>query len=164
MNEISPTVCSTLLCAAILSLGCEDTPPLVPETSASAAEKEQPQREEPAPTTEELPTWSNRSTKDSGFPCEVEKVLSASCRRCHWEPREHDAPFALVKWEDNRETRATKPVFELMKKQISADLMPPVLEVVADPPVEALTPQQKKTLLDWLEAGAERSDEKCSEI
>lgn len=136
-----------------------------PVDSSAAAEKAEasssPAPPEAEPKKDEPPPWSNRLSKNSGFPCEVEKVLARSCRRCHWQPREYDAPFSLLTWDDTRGTRTGKPIFELMKKQVSADLMPPVLEVVADPPVEALTAEQKKTLLDWLEAGAEKSDETC---
>jgi hypothetical protein len=48
-----------------------------------------------------------------------------------------------------------------MRAQVEGDLMPPVDEVVADPPVTALTPEQKKTLLEWLGKGAEKSDDVC---
>ncbi len=111
---------------------------------------------------EPLPTWSTRISPGSGFPCEVERVLASSCRRCHWEPRENDAPFALVKWDDTRKERQGSPIFVLMKKQVEAELMPPLDEPV-EPPVTPLTSEQKTTLLRWLEQGAERAraDEVC---
>lgn len=111
---------------------------------------------------EQPPTWSTRFSPGSGFPCEIERVLASSCRRCHWEPRENDAPFALVKWDDTRRERQGSPIFVLMKKQVEAELMPPLDEPV-EPPVTPLTVEQKKTLLGWLEQGAERArvDEVC---
>lgn len=163
MNETPFVLTSIVFCSSLLAPGCEDTAApeasLAPE-SAPATNQERP-RQGPAPGQRTPAPWGNRLTPDSGFPCEIEKILATSCRRCHWEPREYDAPFSLVKWEATRETRSGKFIFELMRKQVAADLMPPVLEVVAEPPVEALRSEDKKTLLEWLEAGAEKSNDTC---
>lgn len=106
------------------------------------------------------PSWADRVSPDSGFPCEVDKVLAASCRRCHWEPRENEAPFSLVKYEDIEKMRSGKPISRLMAQMVAADLMPPLDEPV-EPKVSPLMPEQKETLLKWLADGAPRSDAKC---
>ncbi len=106
------------------------------------------------------PPWADRKTPGSGFPCGVEEVLAASCRRCHWDPRENDAPFEMVRWEDTQKSRSGKPIHVLMKHMVEADLMPP-LNALVKPPVTPLSPEQKKTLLAWLGEGAPRSDEVC---
>lgn len=112
----------------------------------------------PAPPTP--PPWADRVSPDGGFPCEVDKVLAVSCRRCHWEPRENEAPFALVRYDDIERMRSGKPISKLMEQMVEADLMPPLDEPV-EPKVTPLTLKQKETLLKWLADGAPRSDEKC---
>ncbi len=106
------------------------------------------------------PPWADRKVGGSGFPCAVEEVLSTSCRRCHWEPQENDAPFPLVKWEDTQAVRSGKPIFVLMKQMVAAELMPP-LDALVDPDVEPLTPEHKQVMLAWLEDGAKKSEELC---
>ena len=90
----------------------------------------------------------------------MEEVLANSCRRCHWEPQENDAPFGMLSVDGIHEERSGKPIFELMKAMVQADLMPP-LDALVTPDVTPLSPEQKKTLLTWLEAGAPRSDKPC---
>lgn len=124
-----------------------------------AAEPQALTVEEP-PATQALPPWADRVSPDGGFPCEVDKVLAYSCRRCHWEPRENEAPFALVKYEDIEKVRSGKPISKLMAQMVQADLMPPLEEPV-EPKVTPLTPEQKGTLLKWLADGAPRSEERC---
>lgn len=106
------------------------------------------------------PPWAERRVEGSGFPCPVEEVLRASCRRCHWEPRENDAPFSLVKWEDTQKVRTGKPIHKLMKQMVEANLMPP-LDALVEPAVIPLTADQKQTILTWLGAGATRSNDVC---
>lgn len=87
-------------------------------------------------------------------------MLAASCRRCHFEPRENDAPFSLVKYEDIEKLRSGKPISKLMIQMVEADLMPPLDEPL-EPKVTPLTPAQKEILLDWLWRGAPRNPGKC---
>lgn len=61
----------------------------------------------------EVLPWAKRS--GTGFPCEVETVLAMSCRRCHWDPQEHDAPFAMKTWQNVQGKRDGKPIYQLMK-------------------------------------------------
>jgi hypothetical protein len=96
----------------------------------------------------------------TGFPCAVDQALALTCRRCHWDPPEHDAPFALVDWKDVQSKREGKPIFQLMIQMLEADLMPPP-DVSLDPPVHPMPAEQKATLLAWLKAGAIRSEVAC---
>ena len=106
------------------------------------------------------PPWANRRVEGSGFPCELEEVLAGSCRRCHWEPQENDAPFPLKRWEDTRAERSDKPIHVLMGQMVSAELMPP-LDATVSPKVDPLSPEQKEIILDWVEGGAKKSDAPC---
>lgn len=106
------------------------------------------------------PPWASRRTEDSGFPCEVEEVLAHSCRRCHWEPLENDAPFSLLSYENVLKMRSGKPIHVLMEQMVQNDLMPP-LDALVSPDVTPLSPEQKATLLKWLAAGAPKSIAKC---
>lgn len=154
--------------ALALCLGCEAqhspkemADPDVPEVKAPP----QPLQDapQPAPSPEASPTpppWAKRVSPDGGFPCDVDQVLAASCRRCHWEPQENDAPFALAKYEDIEKMRSGKPIAKLMEQMVEADLMPPLDEPV-EPKVTPLTAEQKETLLKWLGDGAKKSTQKC---
>jgi hypothetical protein len=106
------------------------------------------------------PPWANRVSKNGGFPCRVDAVLALSCRRCHYEPPENDAPFPLMKYEDIEVMRSGKPIRQLMEQMVAADLMPPLDEPV-QPKVTPLTLEQKNTLLGWLRAGAPKNPERC---
>lgn len=135
-----------------LVVSCEKTTPPATETAAPAPDAPQPA----TPL-----AWLGRTSANSGLPCAVEGVLSQSCRRCHWDPQENDAPFPLRTWEDTRAVRSGKEIHVLMMQMVDADLMPP-LDALVEPKVEPLTAQQKTVLLDWLRQGAQKSSEKCS--
>ena len=90
----------------------------------------------------------------------MEEVLAASCRRCHWDPRENDAPFSLLRWQDTQKIRTGKPIYLLMQQMVSTDLMPP-LDALVEPAVTPLSVEHKQTLLNWLKAGAKESKEVC---
>ena len=138
---------------AALSFGCEkevkksDAPPA--DTGAKLLGK----------AAGPLP-WLGRRSPEPGFPCDVEAVLERSCRRCHWEPTENDAPFGMVHYEDVQAQRSGKPTFVLMKQMVEADLMPP-LDALVTPRVSPLEQEDKETLLTWLRAGAPRSVKRC---
>lgn len=106
------------------------------------------------------PPWASRRTRNSGFPCDVEEVLAQSCRRCHWEPQENDAPFAMLRYENILAMRSGKPIHVLMEQMVQSDLMPP-LDALVSPNVTPLEPEQKATLLKWLSAGAPESTADC---
>lgn len=148
-----------LFFVGLLALGCKKEsssrgdPEGMPKEFAS-----KPAPKPPAPDTP--PPWATRASPDVGFPCEVERVLRLSCRRCHWDPQENDAPFSMARFEDVHRTRSGKPIFSLMQQMLEADLMPP-LDALATPSVSPLLPSDKEALLVWLKAGAPRSTEIC---
>ncbi len=141
-----------ILSFLILLAACEKDDPPATEKSAPVVEE---------PTAVEPPAWAGRISVDSGFPCAVEQVLQQSCRRCHWEPQENEAPFALRTWDDTQAMRSGKPIHVLMLQMVEADLMPP-LDALVEPDVEPLTAEQKEILVRWLKQGAKKSTEKCS--
>ena len=94
------------------------------------------------------------SIDNSGFPCDVERVLRAKCRRCHTIPSRHAAPFSLLTWDDTRQLRNGAPIFERMLVAVKSGAMP--MRLAANPPVQPLTETEKQVLLEWLEQGAPR--------
>ncbi len=88
-------------------------------------------------------------------------MLAESCRRCHWQPLEHDAPFVFDTWDALQKKASGKHIHQLMLGQLEAGLMPPV-DLALEPPVTALSSDQKSRLMSWLRAGAPRSDETCA--
>ncbi len=168
MNVIQPTVqrwfSRCALFTIVFCLSCEEKSP--PEsagdpTSAPREPVAEPQTAPPkTPEPSGPPPWANRVSPQGGFPCDVDEVLASSCRRCHWEPQENDAPFPLVMYDDIQKERSGKPIFKLMEQMVAADLMPPLDEPV-EPKVAPLTPEQKEILLKWLGAGAPKNEDKC---
>jgi hypothetical protein len=88
------------------------------------------------------------------FPCEIEAILTSKCQRCHQDPPRNDAPFPLLTWSDTRRSYGVQLVYQAMLPAIESDFMP-LTEIELDPPVQPLTANEKETLLDWLEGGAE---------
>ena len=88
------------------------------------------------------------------FPCEIEAILKSKCQRCHQDPPQNYAPFPLIVWSDTRRSYGVQLVYQAMLPAIESDFMP-YTELELDPPVQPLTNDEKETLLDWLEAGAE---------
>lgn len=119
-----------------------------------------PSPAEPERKVEAPPPWADRVSPTGGFPCAVDRVLAASCRRCHWDPTENDAPFALVNYEDTQNMRSGKLISELMEQMVAADLMPPLSEPV-EPKVAPLGAGQKEILLKWLRSGAPKNEGQC---
>lgn len=91
---------------------------------------------------------------NSGFPCDVDDVLAAKCRRCHSTPMRHSAPFSLLTWEDTQPMLRDRPRFQVMASAVKSGFMP--YNVLANPPVERLSDAEKKVIVDWVEAGALR--------
>lgn len=95
------------------------------------------------------------SVPNSGFPCAVDDVLEAKCRRCHTRPMRHGAPFPLLTWDDTRLfVRADAQVYLQLDRVITTGTMP--FRIPANPPVEPLTADEKWVLLDWVRRGAPR--------
>lgn len=106
------------------------------------------------------------------FPCDVDAVLEAKCRRCHASAAVLDvcvpaktcarAPFPLLVWSDTRRDMGDgRVVYEHMIDVVRTDFMP-LQDPSLQPPVEKLTDAEKRTLLDWLEAGAPAGQCQCS--
>jgi hypothetical protein len=88
--------------------------------------------------------------------CQALGVLEDSCQRCHQEPPQNGAPFALMTYADTQAPYYTTDfaVWEKMGAAVAADFMPATF-IELDPPVEPLSCEQKTTLLTWLEQGAQ---------
>ena len=99
--------------------------------------------------------WGPRQLADSELPPDVDEVLAAKCRRCHGSPTRNGAPFALYTWSDTRRQHNGQLVYERLGLAVKSGFMPNLIP--ANPPVERLTDAEKKTLLDWVAAGAPRA-------
>ncbi|MBM4362533.1 MAG: hypothetical protein FJ104_07615, partial [Deltaproteobacteria bacterium] len=98
------------------------------------------------------------------LPCEVEAVLAARCRQCHRPEAELDAcfeaeqclraPFPLARWADVEVAlRDGRPIWEHMRDAVESEFMPLVVSRL-EPPTTPLEPNERATLLAWLEACA----------
>jgi hypothetical protein len=92
--------------------------------------------------------------------CEALTVVQAKCQRCHGDPLTNGAPVPFLTWED---FQAQYGVSDFMWWQIAEDMvdrdqMPYVAlngsAGLEGGPVEPLTPDEKATLLGWLQQGA----------
>jgi uncharacterized membrane protein len=90
--------------------------------------------------------------------CDAFAVVERKCLRCHADPPQNGAPFALNDYaaitapspssaEPDR-TRADR-----MLAAVRANRMPDT-ELSLEPPVEELTCEERTTLIDWLTDGA----------
>lgn len=90
----------------------------------------------------------------------VRQVIQDKCHRCHGTPLQHGAPVAFFTVDDFQAQyfESDSKWWQVAAAQVEADVMPYVVlnnppDPIA-PPVEPLTPDEKATLLDWLEGGA----------
>jgi len=81
------------------------------------------------------------------IPCDVDKVLTDKCRRCHQDPPLNQAPFPLVSYANTQVLYGTRSTFAAMHSAITTDFMP------LTPP--DLTPAEKEIMLTWLCACAQ---------
>ncbi|HKU39337.1 MAG TPA: hypothetical protein VJR89_14345 [Polyangiales bacterium] len=141
--------------AATPSAGSAATPtagstPAAPSGGASGA----PSAGAPA-----VPSGADAGTSDppaeggSGIPCDVYKALARACHRCHGPVPTNGAPMELVKIEDFRvlsvQNKPKIPKSELALLRMNGSRNPPM------PPTNSpITDEDKKTLIDWLSAGA----------
>lgn len=105
------------------------------------------------PMPEEAPVELLR-VPNSGLPCKVDDVFASKCRRCHTIPTRHAAPFVFLTWDDTRQDRLGQPLFNVIGRAVRTNFMPYRIE--ANPPVQPLTDDEKKIILDWVDAGAPR--------
>ncbi len=90
--------------------------------------------------------------------CDVQPILVSKCQRCHQDPPQNGAPFPLLTYADTQvasptTNNPTAKRFQEMERVVSMGLMPDQ-SLTLDPPVSALTCQEKATLLGWLRNGA----------
>ena len=105
------------------------------------------------------------SQADAGGFCAAFAVMERKCLRCHGNPTANGAPFRLdsyaatqVRAHDGSELRSDR-----MREVIESGYMPPV-KLRVDPPVDALTCEERATLLAWLDGGAQpppEDDPRC---
>ncbi|MDX2053706.1 MAG: hypothetical protein SFV15_14995 [Polyangiaceae bacterium] len=92
---------------------------------------------------------------NSQLPPDVDVVLKHKCRRCHTTPPANGAPFPLLTWEDTQKLRYQSPIWKFIGSTVKSGFMP--YRIPLDPPVERLTENEKKILLDWVQMGAPRA-------
>jgi hypothetical protein len=143
-----------------LTGGCERKMRARDREAAEAEAKARAQAREAArlaalPLPEEPPVELLRTPK-SGLPCKVDEVFARKCRRCHTIPTRHGAPFVFLTWDDTRQDRLGQPLFNVIGRAVRSGFMP--YRVEANPPVEQLSDDEKKIILDWVDAGAPREN------
>ncbi len=116
--------------------------------AAAARRAAEPLAEEPPVETLRVP--------GSGLPCKVDDAFAAKCRRCHTIPTRHGAPFVFLTWDDTRQERLGQPLYTVIGRAVRTNFMP--YRVQANPPVQPLTDDEKKAILDWVDAGAPREE------
>lgn len=153
---------SGFVSAILLTLagGCERQPRAREREAAEAEAKARAQaladaRRAAEPLPEEPPVELTR-TANSGLPCKVDDVFASKCRRCHTIPTRHGAPFVFLTWDDTRQDRLGQPLYTVIGRAVRTNFMP--YKVDANPPVQPLTDDEKKVILDWVDAGAPRED------
>jgi hypothetical protein len=150
----------TLIALVTLTASCERTPRAREREAAEAAAKAKARAAEAArraaePPPEE-PAVEILRVADSGLPCQVDAVFAAKCRRCHTIPTRHNAPFVFLTWDDTRQDRQGLPLYQVIGRAVRSGFMPYRIE--ANPPVQPLSDDEKKIILDWVDAGAPRQD------
>ncbi len=80
------------------------------------------------------------------IPCAPRAILQQLCQQCHARPTKSGAPFPLERRSDVLRDYNGSPVRELMLGELGRGRMPLA-------PV-TITPEEKKVLVAWLEAGA----------
>jgi hypothetical protein len=150
----------TLGILVTLGGGCERQPRAREREAAEAEAKARAQAREAArraaePLPEEPPVETVR-VPNSGLPCNVDDVFAAKCRRCHTVPTRHGAPLVFLTWDDTRQDRLGQPLYNVIGRAVRTGFMP--YRVEANPPVQPLTDDEKKIILDWVDAGAPRVD------
>jgi len=139
---------------------CQRQPRAREREAAEAEAKERARAREAArlaaqPLPEEPPVETLR-VANSGLPCKLDDVFATKCRRCHTVPTRHNAPLVFLTWDDTRQDRMGQPLFTIIGRAVRTNFMPYRIE--ANPPVLPLTDDEKKIILDWVDAGAPRED------
>jgi len=105
---------------------------------------------EPAPKSDAHVTQA-----EAGEFCDAFAIIQEKCVRCHSDPPAHGAPFPLASYEatqvpsrDGKSIRADR-----MRAVIDSGFMP-LTSLKLEPPVEALSCEEKATILHWIDQGA----------
>lgn len=148
--------------ASLITLlgGCQRQPRAREREAAEERAKERARAAEAArlaalPMPEEPPVETLR-VPNSGLPCKVDDVFASKCRRCHTIPTRHGAPLVFLTWDDTRQDRLGLPLYAVIGRAVRTNFMPQRIE--ANPPVQQLSDDEKKIILDWVDAGAPRAD------
>jgi hypothetical protein len=151
-----------LVVAVLITLlaGCEKQPRAREREAAQEKAKARAYAAEVArlaalPLPEEPPIETPR-VPNSGIPCKVDDVFAGKCRRCHTVPTRHGAPLVFLTWEDAHHDRLGQPLYAVIGRAVRTNFMPQRIE--ANPPVQPLSDDEKKIILDWVDAGAPRED------
>lgn len=107
-----------------------------------------PLPEEPAPELLRVPS--------SGFSCQLDDVFAAKCRRCHTIPARHGAPLVFLTWDDTQQDRGGQKLAQVIGRAVRSGFMPYRIE--ANPPVQPLSDDEKKIILDWVDAGGPKQE------
>jgi uncharacterized membrane protein len=90
--------------------------------------------------------------------CEAFAIIQRKCQRCHADPPENGAPFSLMEYSDTQVLFGKRRVWRQMRDAVASGAMP-FVELTdllhLDPPVEDLTPEEKATLIAWLDQCAQ---------
>jgi hypothetical protein len=93
--------------------------------------------------------------------CAALTVLRAKCQRCHQEPTQNGAPFALSTYADTQVAdRKGVPRFQRMKAALATDYMPPTF-LELEPAVEPLDESERSALLSWLSSDQPLDNPDC---
>jgi uncharacterized membrane protein len=151
-----------LLAVSLITLagGCEHKPRArereAAEAKARARQLAQAAARRAAEPLPEEPPVETLRVPNSGLPCNVDAVFAAKCRRCHTVPTRHGAPLVFLTWDDTRQDRFGQPLAAVIGRAVRTNFMP--YKVDANPPVQPLTEEERKIILDWVDAGAPRED------
>jgi hypothetical protein len=140
------------LVMVLLTVGCRRKPTPHAQSSESNHDVQAAVTADPIPL--EPPVETLR-VPNSGFPCAVDDLLAAKCRRCHTVPPRHNAPFALLTWDDAHAMIGDRLRYVVMASVTQSGYMP--YNIPTNPPVERLTEAEKKIIADWVEAGAPKA-------
>lgn len=105
-------------------------------------------------------------TPAAHIPCDVDAILAAKCRRCHTDPTQNGAPFPLIEWSKLFAPYGAVVVYQAMFKAVDSDFMPLCAEGTCgtfDPPVAALSAEEKSALLAWLSCPLPEVGGACSD-
>lgn len=103
--------------------------------------------------------------------CAASAVIQRKCVRCHSDPPQNAAPFALDTYAATQEPSPTRDDpdrirADRMLHAVESGFMP-YMGFSLDPPVEPLTCEEKTTLLAWLRHGSPpppaEGEEACAE-